>query len=140
MAGSVKVSEIKKLVSDALANDDSVDAFVRGRIWTEFPDLTDLGDPSYPLVAMSFRSGRLLYSGDVRTMVFEVWAISRVSSGQASEVYDAVVTALQAELLTITGLAAVVYCQETQSPVDTHDSETRTWAANGRWVARAIGK
>lgn len=139
MAGAVPVSNMKQLVMHALVNNSAIASVVQGRVYGEFPDLTDRQDTEFPLIAMSFRSGRLNYSGGVRDAVFEVWCVSRVSGGEATSLYDKVVTALQAELLSITGLGTKAYCQETQTPVDAYDSVTRSWASQGRWVIRAIG-
>jgi hypothetical protein len=139
MVDGVSFSAIKQLVANALVNDATVASYVHGRVFTEFPELFDAGDTSFPLIAMSFRAGRTLYSGAYRDVVFELFCVSRVSSGDATRLYEAAFTVLQAERLSIAGLTSKTVCQETQAPVDMYDRETRSWTSQSRWVARATG-
>ena len=122
--------------------DSAVFAIVNGRVHTRHLEDDEAQSAEYPLVVLSFRTGIRQYNPVVSYPVFEVWTYSRLSQGDATDLYDTVAEALQAERFllydkagTRTGSSIV---SETQQGTEGFNPQTRAWFTQSRWLARTI--
>ena len=131
--------KVKRIVHDALVNADTIDSLVKGRVFTHHLQDPDLEQIEYPMVVLSFRTGRLEYFSELQNVIMELWAYSRLSAGDATKLYDLAKDVLQAERLKNDDLDMVVVGQEIERPSEGWSETTRSWFAEGRWLLRSIG-
>jgi hypothetical protein len=136
VATSVKTAEVKQLLRAHLLADSALAALVGGRVYGVHLEDADAQTvlQNGPMVVFEMLAGSLRWHGAVAIPTVEVYGYSKRSSDEASQVYDAVVDALQHERLTIGSLDVRGLARETQRPLDGYNTQIRAWFNRGRWA------
>lgn len=142
-AGLATIGAIE-MVRRTLLDTTAVSALVSDRVLAAYPEQVDAGQATYPLVALVQRGGNLRRFSRMETVSFDLLAYSNESSGAASEIYDACLTALQVERITFADATAngnqrAGVCQEAARPNAGFDQGLRKWVQSGRWNIQIIG-
>jgi len=136
MAGSI--GDVIQVVVRALAENAALQTLVGGRVYGRHFRQTEAAVATYPLIIVSMAGGGMGYEGTVQADDLEILAYSRESQDEAVRIYDAIVAAIQAYCLTVTGVTAVVVCEESTRPSDGWNEDAEAWYVTGGWIARTV--
>lgn len=129
------VSDVTQLVTAALVNTSGVSALVGGRVFSGHSRDADAQTAEYPRVVVLVRGGRRLYASRVGDVVFELYAYSRTSQGEASALYELCREALHGERLVQEGITPATVPEETLGLHSGYDAVGQAWYAWGRFKA-----
>lgn len=143
-----KIADIKQLVRKVLIETSAVTAKVSGNILTAHPRTAEGSSIPMPCVIVDFRQGGAGgYEGGHQVTPLDIYVYSRLSDGEADEVYHLVYTALQAARLydgtLLAGgaraISAAGYIRETTRPDMGFNQGVQGWYARGQWMAYTAG-
>jgi hypothetical protein len=130
---ALSTREAKKLIRAFLLAKPEITALVDDRVFGAHIMDSDVESAVFPLVIVEFLSGRASWDTAVQAQTLEIYAYSKRSADEASQIYDAVFDAIQHERLAVAGITVRALTREVQRPVDGWNQNVRAWYSRARW-------
>jgi hypothetical protein len=128
----ISIIDLQASIRKELISNAALTALVADRIYTtHFYDF-DNGTVEMPLVIVELEGGSANYAGKNQSISFFVYAYSRESSSQASEVYDKISGALH---LTQVDNGQRGFIQEVARPISGYNPTARSYFIRGSYLA-----
>lgn len=138
MAGSRR--DLKQLIRATLLANADVVALVGDRVYGAHKLDADEGSFETPALIFDFETGNLEYFKLFQDQFFSLYAYSRKSLDEASEIYDVALEALQGEpFVTIENVDMCGLSREVSRAEDGWNEAIKSHYARGRWTAYGIG-
>jgi hypothetical protein len=133
------VQDLLQIMRSQLLQDPVVMGLVGDTILMHHSMDADAGTVPMPSVILNADIGYSMYNGVVQMQDIEIYAYSKISTGEALRVYDAVYIVLQSSRLILDNVDARGWMRETTRPLTGYNDRIKAWYARGRWVASSAG-
>jgi hypothetical protein len=134
------MGEAAQLVMAAIAAKEEVIAITTLRgIYGAYPRDAEIATMSFPAIAYQEMGGSARYNGRLQNIEFYIYAFSRISGGQARDLYDLAFQALQAQRLILPNVQQVGLSRELRRGESGFEERFQAWSTRGYWTATLAG-
>jgi len=133
------VQDLLQIIRSQLLEDSVVSGIVGDNILMHHSMDADAGSVPMPVIVMNADIGDSMYNRVVQMQDIEIYAYSKISTGEALRTYEATYDVLQSARLILDNVSARGWMRETTRPLTGYNDRIKAWYARGRWLAAAAG-
>lgn len=135
-----EIATLKQILRGTLLADPTVSGLVSSRVYGVHLQSADAATvlTDGPLVVFEMLAGFAAWHGSVMRQTVEIYAYSKRSSDEATQVYDAAFNAIQHSRVSVDGVVMRALSREVQRPLDGWNNDLRAWFVRGRWSMSAV--